>query len=72
MKFRDALKFFGTGTGMACVNSMIAQPFTGSHASMDDSEKADMELTPNLVRLCVGLEKFEDIVEDLTNSFNNL
>lgn len=33
------LRFFGTGTGMVCVTSMIAQPYTGSHASLTESEK---------------------------------
>nr|BFE95222.1 hypothetical protein GCM10020185_57580 [Pseudomonas brassicacearum subsp. brassicacearum] len=37
--FTSTLKWFGTGTGMACVTSMVAQPFSGSHASMTDQEK---------------------------------
>lgn len=64
------LKFFGTGTGMACVTSMIAQPYTGSHASLTDTEKRSMGITKNLIRLCFGLENSEDLFNDLLQAFN--
>lgn len=64
------LKLFGTGTGMACVTSMIAQPYTGSHASLTDKEKADMGIRPNLLRLCFGLEEPEDLLNDLKTAFS--
>jgi len=69
--FTGALKWFGTGTGMACVTSMVAQPFTGSHASMTDQEKADMGIGKGLVRLCFGLEDLEDLKEDLLQAFQS-
>lgn len=71
-KFRDKLEFFGTGTGMACVTSMVAQPYSGSHASMNDEEKKEMSLGPDLVRLCFGLEEVNDIIQDLKSAFNSL
>lgn len=70
--FRDALKLFGTGTGMACVTSMIAQPYTGSHASMTDIEKEEMNLDKGLIRLCFGLEDPNDLKDDLINAFRLL
>jgi cystathionine gamma-lyase/homocysteine desulfhydrase len=70
--FAKALKCFKTGTGMAAVTSMVAQPFSGSHASMSDQEKADMGLGPDIVRLCFGLEHPEDLINDLTQAFNSL
>ena len=68
-KFHQTLKLFSTGTGMACVTSMIAQPFSGSHASMDACEKEDMGLFPNTIRLSFGLEDPEDLIADLENAF---
>jgi len=65
LPFRDALTLFDTGTGMAAVTSMVAQPFTGSHASMTAEEKAAMGLGPDLVRLCFGLEDPEDLEQDI-------
>jgi cystathionine beta-lyase/cystathionine gamma-synthase len=61
----NALQHFGSGTGMACVTSMVAQPFTGSHASMTDAEKEQMGLSRGLVRLCFGLEEPADLRRDL-------
>ena len=65
MELISALRYFGSGTGMACVTSMIAQPYTGSHASMTDAEKDQMGLSRALVRLCFGLEEPEDLRRDL-------
>jgi cystathionine gamma-lyase/cystathionine gamma-lyase/homocysteine desulfhydrase len=68
-QFSENLNLFSTGTGMACVTSMVAQPFTGSHSSMDDDEKYAIDLTPALVRLSFGMEKTEDLKTDLIKAF---
>jgi cystathionine gamma-lyase / homocysteine desulfhydrase len=70
--FCAALKLFSTGTGMACVTSMIAQPYTGSHASMNDTEKNEMGLGRNTLRLSFGMEAPEDLIADLANAFDSL
>lgn len=67
--FIQALKWFDTGTGMACVTSMVARPFTGSHASMADAEKLQIGLTSQLVRLSIGLENTQDLIDDLSTAF---
>ncbi len=71
-KFMRSLTLFGTGTGMACVTSMVAQPYSGSHASMNEDEKKDMGVTPKLVRLCFGFEDPNDIKADLKRAFDSL
>lgn len=70
--FANALELFSTGTGMACVTSMVAQPFSGSHASLEECEKHDMELTPKTVRLSFGMEDPDDLIADLTNAFESI
>lgn len=70
--FSQALDLFSTGTGMACVTSMVAQPYNGSHASMCDEEKQEMNLTESIVRLSFGLEDPEDLMTDLDQAFNKL
>jgi cystathionine gamma-lyase/cystathionine gamma-lyase/homocysteine desulfhydrase len=64
----ERLALFGSGTGMACVTSMIAQPFTGSHASLSDDEKAAMGIDRGLVRFCIGLEPVADLAADLVRA----
>ena len=71
-EFSQSLQLFSTGTGMACVTSMIAQPFSGSHASMCKSEKEEMGLDENLVRLSFGLEDINDLRADLDLAFDNI
>lgn len=70
--FRDRLRCFRTGTGMACVTSMVAQPFSGSHASMTADEKSTIGLTPGLVRLCFGMEDVDDLRADLQAALDTL
>lgn len=63
------LRLFDTGTGMAAVTSMVAQPYSGSHASLDEAQKAMLGLDRGLVRLCFGLEDETDLAADLTQAF---
>lgn len=63
------LQLFGTGTGMAAVTSMVAQPYNGSHASMNDDEKREIGLDGGLVRLCFGLESIDDLKKDIVQAF---
>ncbi len=71
-EFSQKLQLFSTGTGMACVTSMVAQPYTGSHASMSDVDKDEMGLSKSLVRLSFGLEKVEDLIQDLDQALDQL
>lgn len=68
-KILKKLRLFGNGTGMACVTSMIAQPYTGSHASLSVEEKLKMGISPNLLRLCFGLEEPDALYNDLLQAF---
>lgn len=70
--FTESLSLFDTGTGMACVTSMVAQPYSGSHASMTAEEKAAIGLDQSLVRLSLGLEDPEDLKEDLASAFASI
>jgi cystathionine gamma-lyase / homocysteine desulfhydrase len=70
--FATSLKLFDTGTGMACISSMVAQPWSGSHASLSDEDKRAMGIDKGLVRLCFGLENEADLITDLAQAFDRL
>jgi cystathionine gamma-lyase/cystathionine gamma-lyase/homocysteine desulfhydrase len=70
--FKKALKLFHSGTGMACVTSMVAQPYSGSHASLNEEQKQGMGINRGLVRLCFGLESAADLEADLSQAFERL
>jgi hypothetical protein len=57
---------------MACVTSMIAQPYSGSHASMTPDEKAAMGLDEGLIRLCFGMEDVDDLKRDLVEALESI
>ena len=65
-EFTNNLKLFSTGTGMACISSMVAQPYSGSHASLTDAEKEAMGLSKSIIRLSFGLEFVDDLKYDLS------
>ena len=71
-RLMSTLRLFQSGTGMACVTSMVAQPYSGSHASLDDDDKAAMGLDRDLVRLCFGLEDPDDLRADLSSALDTL
>jgi cystathionine beta-lyase/cystathionine gamma-synthase len=57
------------GISQIANTSMILWPYTVSHASMIDAEKATIGLTPQLVRLSIGLENTQDLIDDLSKAF---
>lgn len=64
-RFAESTKIFQLGSSLGGVESLIGYPNSMSHSSMSDEEKAARGLTPNLVRLSVGLEHADDLIEDL-------
>ncbi|MDQ2101645.1 O-succinylhomoserine sulfhydrylase [Azospirillum isscasi] len=52
--------------------SLVTHPDTTTHAKLTPEEKAAANITPNLLRLSVGLEDAQDIVEDLDRALASL
>ncbi|MDZ4662560.1 MAG: aminotransferase class I/II-fold pyridoxal phosphate-dependent enzyme [Pseudomonadota bacterium] len=72
LTFMNSLKLFDRGTSMASVVSSVAQPYSGSHASMTEHEKSKVGIKKTLVRLCFGLEDEEDLVADISQALKAL
>lgn len=66
--FKKQLNLYNTGTGMACTTSMVAQPSTGSHASLQKEEQEKMGITEDLVRLCFGFEDVQELMDDVAQA----
>lgn len=47
------------------VESLISQPFSMTHASIPLEQRLETGITPQLVRLSVGIEDVEDLIADL-------
>jgi cystathionine gamma-synthase len=65
-RFIDALQCFTLAESLGGVESLIAHPATMTHASMDEAARAKAGIEDTLVRLSIGLEHGDDLVEDLT------
>ena len=65
VKFYDALKVFKRLVNIGDVRSLAAHPASTTHRQMTEEEQATAGVTPDLIRLCVGIEHIDDIIEDL-------
>ena len=68
-KFIDALKIFSLLANVADVKSLVIHPASTTHSQLTDEELADQGIGQNTIRLSIGTENIEDIIEDLENGF---
>lgn len=71
-RFMDALKMVVIATHVADLRSCLLHPASTTHRQMSDEQLAEAGVTPDLVRLSVGIEHVEDIKEDITQALNSL
>jgi O-acetylhomoserine (thiol)-lyase len=65
VKFYDALKVFKRLVNIGDVRSLAAHPASTTHRQMTEDEQKTAGVTPDLIRLCIGIEHIDDIIEDL-------
>jgi O-acetylhomoserine (thiol)-lyase len=65
VKFYDALKVFKRLVNIGDVRSLAAHPASTTHRQMTEAEQATANVTPDTIRLCVGIEHIDDILADL-------
>ena len=68
-KFIDALKIFSLLANVADVKSLVIHPASTTHSQLSDEELADQGIGQNTIRLSIGTENVDDIIEDLENGF---
>ncbi len=68
-KFIDNLKIFSLLANVADVKSLAIHPATTTHSQLNDEELADQGIKRNTIRLSIGTEHIDDIIEDLENGF---
>ena len=71
-KFIDALKIFSLLANVADVKSLVIHPYTTTHSQMSPEELASQHITPSTVRLSVGVEHINDIIDDLKQAFDKI
>ena len=68
-RFIDNLKIFSLLANVADVKSLVIHPATTTHSQLSAEELADQGIFANTIRLSIGTEHIDDILEDLDNAF---
>ena len=71
-KFIDALQIFSLLANVADVKSLVIHPYTTTHSQLSPEELAEQHITPSTIRLSIGTEHIEDILEDLAQAFEHI
>ena len=71
-KFIDSLEIFSLLANVADVKSLVIHPYTTTHSQMTPEELAEQHITPSTIRLSIGTEHIDDIIEDLAQAFDKI
>ena len=69
IKFLEKLHLFTLAESLGGVESLCGHPATMTHASIPKEERAKSGVTDSLIRLSVGIEDVDDLIDDLKNAF---
>lgn len=68
-KFIDKLEIFSILANVADVKSLVIHPATTTHSQLNVAELEEQNIKPNTIRLSIGTEHIDDIIEDLDRAF---
>ena len=71
-KFIDSLKIFSLLANVADVKSLVIHPYTTTHSQMSPQELEEQHITPSTIRLSIGTEHIDDIIDDLSQAFEQI
>jgi cystathionine beta-lyase len=70
LKVLSGTKLFSLAESLGGVESLIGHPATMTHASIPREERIKNGLKDTLIRLSVGIEDADDLIEDLKNALS--
>ncbi|MDR1765286.1 MAG: O-acetylhomoserine aminocarboxypropyltransferase/cysteine synthase [Lachnospiraceae bacterium] len=68
-EFIDNLELFSLLANVADVKSLVVHPATTTHSQCNEEELLEQGIKPNTIRLSIGIENIDDIIEDLDEAF---
>ena len=71
-KFIDNLKIFSLLANVADVKSLVIHPYTTTHSQLSSEELAQQHITPTTVRLSIGVEHVDDLIDDLSQALDRI
>ena len=71
-KFIDSLQIFSLLANVGDVKSLVIHPYTTTHSQMSPEELEQQHITPSTVRLSIGTEHIDDIIDDLSQALDSI
>lgn len=71
-RFIDSLDIFSLLANVADVKSLVIHPYTTTHSQLSPEELAEQHITPSTIRISVGTEHIDDILEDLSQALEQI
>ena len=71
-RFIDSLQIFSLLANVADVKSLVIHPASTTHSQLSAEELADQDITQGTVRLSIGIENINDLIDDLTQALEKV
>lgn len=71
MRFLDALEMISLSSNLGDTRSIATHPVSTTHSKLTDEERAQIGIFPGSIRISVGLEDSDDIIEDLSRALDH-
>jgi O-succinylhomoserine sulfhydrylase len=71
-RFLDSLKMLSMTANLGDTRSIASHPASTTHAKLTEDERKAVAITPGLIRISVGLEHREDILNDILQALDNV
>jgi O-acetylhomoserine (thiol)-lyase len=72
IRFMESLKLAAIVTHVADARTCVLHPASTTHRQLSDRELEECGVTPDLIRLSVGIENVDDIIEDIAGALENI
>jgi O-succinylhomoserine sulfhydrylase len=67
-KFLDSLQIASLSPNLGDTRTIVTHPASTTHSKLTEKERTSVGITPGLIRVSVGLEDVNDIIEDITQA----
>ena len=71
-KFLESVRVFDFMVNVGDAKSMIVHPATSTHANLNEQEMKDAGIYDNTIRISVGIEDVEDLINDLSQALETI
>ena len=71
IKFLDAIEMCSLTANLGDSRTIVTHPSSTTHAKLTEEERLSVDITPELIRVSVGLEHVQDIIEDIDQALNS-